>query len=48
LFSVIVPGLIVWKHRSNIGRILRGEENKFGKRSQPATTTLPQTPETKA
>lgn len=47
LFSVIVPGLIVWKHRSNIGRIIRGEENKLGKRSQPAATIQPQAPETK-
>ena len=47
LFSVIVPGLIVWKHRSNIVRIIRGEENKFGKRSQPTPTTQPQTPDAK-
>ena len=44
LFSVIVPALIVWKHRSNIGRILRGEENRIGKRSQPSSTTSSETP----
>jgi glycerol-3-phosphate acyltransferase PlsY len=47
LFSVIVPALIVWKHRSNIGRILRGEENRIGKRSQPSSTTSSETPDTK-
>lgn len=26
---VLVAALIIWKHRANIGRILRGEENKF-------------------
>jgi glycerol-3-phosphate acyltransferase PlsY len=47
LFSVVVPALIVWKHRSNIGRILRGEENRIGKRSQPSSTTSSETPGTK-
>jgi glycerol-3-phosphate acyltransferase PlsY len=47
LFSIIVPALIVWKHRSNIGRILRGEENRIGKRSQPSSTTSSETPDTK-
>ena len=48
LFSVIVPALIVWKHRSNIGRIIRGEENRIGKRSQPSSTTSSETPDIKA
>lgn len=26
---ILVAALIIWKHRANIGRILRGEENKF-------------------
>ena len=30
LFSTLIPTLIVWKHRSNIVRILRGDERKFG------------------
>ncbi len=47
LFSVIVPALIIWKHRSNIGRILRGEENRIGKRSPPSSTTSLETPGTK-
>ncbi len=47
LFSVIVPGLIVWKHRSNIGRIIRGEENRIGKRSPRSATTSLEAPDTK-
>lgn len=30
LFSTLIPALIVWKHRSNIVRILRGDERKLG------------------
>ncbi len=26
---LLVATLVIWKHRSNIGRIMRGEENKF-------------------
>jgi glycerol-3-phosphate acyltransferase PlsY len=26
---VLVAALVIWKHRANIGRIARGEENKF-------------------
>ena len=29
LFSTIIPALIVWKHRSNIVRMLRGDEQKM-------------------
>ena len=29
LFSTLVPALIVWKHRSNIVRILHGDEKKL-------------------
>lgn len=29
LFSTMVPALIVWKHRSNIMRMLRGDEQKM-------------------
>ena len=29
LFSTMVPALIVWKHRSNILRMLRGDEQKM-------------------
>lgn len=31
-FSLAVPTLIIVKHRSNIGRLLRGEEHRFGKK----------------
>jgi len=29
LFSLLVPALILWRHRGNIGRLLRGEEQRF-------------------
>lgn len=32
IFSLAVPTLIIVKHRSNIGRLLRGEEPRFGKK----------------
>lgn len=34
IFSVAFAGLIIWTHRANIGRLLKGEEGKisFGKR----------------
>lgn len=31
LFSVLLPGLIIFRHRANIRRILRGEESRLGK-----------------
>jgi glycerol-3-phosphate acyltransferase PlsY len=33
-FSVIVGLLVILRHRSNIGRLVRGEENRFGKRGR--------------
>ena len=30
--AVIFAAIIVFMHRSNIGRLLRGEENRFGKK----------------
>lgn len=30
VFSLIVAGLAVWRHRSNIDRLLHGKENRFG------------------
>jgi glycerol-3-phosphate acyltransferase PlsY len=30
IFSLIVAALAVWRHRSNIDRLLHGEENRFG------------------
>lgn len=39
-FSLGVPALIVFQHRSNIRRLIRGEEHAFRK-PQPATTVAP-------
>lgn len=33
--SVAIGGLILWKHRANIGRLLRGEENKLSFHKKP-------------
>jgi acyl phosphate:glycerol-3-phosphate acyltransferase len=30
IFSLIVAALAVWRHRSNIDRLLHGKENRFG------------------
>lgn len=35
LFALIVPALIIWRHRSNIRRILNGTENRFGRSAKP-------------
>ena len=32
-FSLAIPLLIIMRHRSNIGRLLRGEEQRFGKKT---------------
>ncbi len=29
-WAVAMAGLLVWRHRANIGRLIRGEENKLG------------------
>ena len=31
-FSVLIAALAIWRHRSNIGRLLHGTENRFGKK----------------
>ncbi len=31
LFAIIVPVMIVWRHRANIKRMWRGEERRFGR-----------------
>jgi len=38
IFSLLVSGLIIFTHRSNIRRLLSGTENRFGK-SRPQTST---------
>lgn len=32
LFSVVLSLFVLWAHRANVGRLLRGEENRFGRR----------------
>jgi glycerol-3-phosphate acyltransferase PlsY len=32
-FSVLLAAFVIWAHRSNIRRLLRGEENRFGRRT---------------
>jgi len=34
VFSIAAPALIVWQHRSNIGRLLRGEEEKYSSKAR--------------
>ena len=39
-FAIGLAVVVVWAHRANIGRLLRGEENRFGRRgraAQPST-----------
>jgi len=43
VFAVIICGIGIYKHRSNIGRLLKGEEHKtklFGKKTKPATDNV--------
>jgi glycerol-3-phosphate acyltransferase PlsY len=30
-FSSALAAFVIWKHRANIGRLVRGEENRFGR-----------------
>jgi acyl-phosphate glycerol 3-phosphate acyltransferase len=34
--SLLVASFVFWTHRANIGRLRRGEEHRFGKRSRPS------------
>lgn len=38
-FSAILATFVIWAHRSNIRRILRGEENRFGSRGAESGRT---------
>jgi glycerol-3-phosphate acyltransferase PlsY len=31
VFSVVLASFVVWAHRANVGRLVRGEENRFGR-----------------
>ena len=33
--SVLVAGFVFWTHRANIGRLRRGEEPRFGRKTEP-------------
>lgn len=41
LAAVALAGLVIWKHRANLGRLLRGTEPKVRRRN-PGASTLPQ------
>ena len=41
LLSVIVGGLILWKHRGNIVRLVKGTESKFALHKKPAAAENP-------
>lgn len=45
LFSLLVPALIILRHRSNIGRLLRGEEPRYGS-TKPEESPKNDSPET--
>ncbi len=34
IISAVIGAFVFWTHRANIGRLRRGEEHRFGKRSQ--------------
>lgn len=34
-FSLALSAFVIWSHRANIGRLRRGEENRFGSRTAP-------------
>lgn len=38
LLGVVVAGLIIWRHHSNLKRLLIGKENKLGERVKPKET----------
>ena len=36
--TTVLAVFIVWKHRSNIGRLMRGEENRFRRAAESGVT----------
>lgn len=41
VFTTALAVFVIWAHRSNIRRLLRGEENRFGKKSPSNETEAP-------
>jgi glycerol-3-phosphate acyltransferase PlsY len=35
VFTSVLAAFIIWAHRGNITRLIRGKERRFGKRRQP-------------
>ena len=42
LLAILVGGLILWKHRGNIGRLVKGTESKFAFHKKPAAADAPE------
>jgi glycerol-3-phosphate acyltransferase PlsY len=40
-FALFASTLAIWKHRSNIARLRRGEENRFGRKSETPDANAP-------
>jgi glycerol-3-phosphate acyltransferase PlsY len=34
-FSILIAGVVVWRHRSNIKRLFQGKEDRFGQNEDP-------------
>ena len=43
-FSILLSAFVIWAHRSNIGRLMRGEENRFGASKKPPSNAAQQEP----
>jgi glycerol-3-phosphate acyltransferase PlsY len=44
LFGLFVGFFVIVRHRANIQRLMRGEENRYGKKAAPDTLKKPATP----
>jgi glycerol-3-phosphate acyltransferase PlsY len=38
IVETALAAFLVWKHRANLQRLMRGTENRFGRRGAPAPT----------
>jgi glycerol-3-phosphate acyltransferase PlsY len=43
-FSILLSAFVIWAHRSNIGRLMRGEENRFGSGKKTPTNEAEREP----